>query len=64
MNERLTIDQIIQAASTLQPFERLRWIEALSHPEPGRQRRVTQLRGLGKRDLERMRCPAVRKRGA
>ena len=48
MNERLTIDQIIQAASTLQPSERLRLIEALSHPEPGQQRRVTQLRGLGK----------------
>lgn len=48
MNERLTIDQILQAANTLQPSERLRLIEALSHPEPGQRRSVTQLRGLGK----------------
>jgi hypothetical protein len=48
MNERLTIDQIIQAANTLQPSERLRLIEALSYPEQAQQRRVTQLRGLGK----------------
>jgi len=48
MSERLIIDQIIQAASTMQPSERLRLIEALSHPNQGPQRRVTQLRGLGK----------------
>jgi hypothetical protein len=48
MSERLTIDQIIQAANALQPSERQRLIEALSRPELGQQRRVTQLRGLGK----------------
>jgi hypothetical protein len=48
MSARLTVDQIIQAASALQPSERQRLIEALSRPELGRKRRVTQLRGLGK----------------
>ena len=48
MSQKLTIDQIIQAANTLQPSERLRLIEALSRLKPEQPRHVTQLRGLGK----------------
>jgi len=48
MSERLTIDQIIQAANRLQPSERQRLMEALSQAEPVQRRHVTQLRGLGK----------------
>ncbi len=53
MSQKLTIDQIIQAANTLQPSERLRLIEALSRPEPEGPRHVTQLRGLGKEIWQR-----------
>jgi hypothetical protein len=49
MSERLTIEQIIQAANALQPSERQRLIEALSRPELGQQRRVTQLRVSARR---------------
>lgn len=48
MSTPLTVEELIEAATQLNPTDRQRLIEALVVEAPARKRRITELRGLGK----------------
>jgi hypothetical protein len=48
MASRLTVDELIEAASQLAPDERERLVRALTGEAPIAKRHITELEGLGK----------------